>query len=227
MAGVDAGFSIDLASIARVRDQIIRTHLRAGKEAIGGATKRLERALEDATRQAVPGQLWRAWGSEVYPRGAKIAREPVGEVFVNGKDRTKGAMSFWSQPGQIIGRSNQWLAIPLPAAGSRGRSRMLTPSEWEARTGQRLRFVYRGGNRPALLVAEGTTNARSGSFRAITRKRTAADARRGFQRGVASIPIFVLVPSVRFGNTVAIEPIVAKANDWIRDEFLTRVGQIG
>lgn len=225
MAGVSTGFEIDGASLIAERDRITRGTLRAGKEAVADATKWLERSLEEVTRNGVPGKLWRAWASEVYPKGNKIARDPAGEVFINGRLRTKAAMAFWTQPGRIRGKRDQWLAIPLPAAGSRGRGRNLTPGEWEAATGQRLRFVYRGARRSALLVAEGTTNGRTGSYRSITRKRTAADVRRGYLRGAQSIPIFVLVPTVAFANTVSIEPLLAQAPERLRQGFLTRVAR--
>ncbi len=227
MAGNYVSLEIDPAQFTAARDKITRRYLSAGKQAVAGTTKWLERQLEQVTREAVPGKLWRAWTSEVYPPGDKIARNPAGEVFLNGRTRTEGAMTFWSTAGRIKGKRDQWLAIPTPAAGSRGRSRNLTPGEWESITGQRLRFVYRGGRRSALLVADGTTNGRTGSYRPITRARTAADERRGFVRGAQSIIIFVLVPSVAFGNRVAIEPQIARARDRLSSDFVARVGRIG
>lgn len=227
MAAGDLLFEIDSSALTSAADKVARAYLKAGKDTIAEVTKTLERELEQITRDAVPGRLWRAWGSEVFPRGQAIAREPVGTVFVNGGHRSRGAMAFWSRPGRIAGKTGQWLAIPLPAAGSRGRTRDLTPGEWERRTGKRLRFVYRGGHRSALLVADmGTTNARSGTFRPITRKRTQADARRGFVRGEQSVPIFVLVPFVAFGNRIAIQPAVERARSRVAPKFNSRVGRI-
>ncbi|RYD54651.1 MAG: hypothetical protein EOP60_07185 [Sphingomonadales bacterium] len=224
---VRADLEIDAAQLRQFSDTMTRKYLRAGKETIAETTKWLERELEALTRDAVPGRLWRAWASKVYPRGAQIAREPVGEVYVNGSERTKGAMTFWSSSGRIRGKADQWLAIPTDAAGSTGRGRNLTPGQWEAQTGQRLRFIYRGGRRSALLVADGTTNRRSGDYRPITRKRTMADERRGFVRGAQSVIIFVLVPSVAFGNRIAIEPAIERARGRIAQDFLARVGRIG
>jgi hypothetical protein len=226
MAGPTLGFEIDSGALARTSDTIARAYLKAGKDTIAAVTKGLERDLEELTKAEVPGRLWRAWKSDVFPRGNAIAKDPAGVVFVNGGQRSQGAMTFWSQPGRIAGKSGQWLAIPLPAAGSRGRTRDLTPGEWERRTGKRLRFVYRGGRRSALLVADmGTTNARTGAFRPITRGRTAADQRRGFMRGEQSVPIFVLVPTVAFGNRVAVQPQIDKARGRLGAEFSSRVGR--
>lgn len=227
MSAAPLVFEVDSGTLTAAADRIARSYLKAGKETLGAVTRELERELEQLTRDAVPGRLWRAWKSEVFPRGNAIAREPVGTVFVNGGLRSRGAMAFWSRPGRIAGKSGQWLAIPLPAAGSRGRTRNLTPGEWERRTGKRLRFVYRGGRRSALLVADlGTTNARTGTFRAITRKRTQADARRGFVRGEQSVPIFVLVPVVAFGNRIAVQPAVDRARGRLAQEFNSRVGRV-
>ena len=220
--------TVDTKALAQTADRLARAYLRAGKDAVEETTKGLERELEDLTRSQVPGKLWRAWKSEVFPKGSAIAREPVGTVFINGGTRSRGAMTFWSQPGRIVGKSGQWLAIPLPAAGSRGRLRNLTPGEWERAHGQRLRFVYRGGRRSALLVADmGTTNTRTGSFRPITRARTAADQRRGFVRGEQSVPIFVLVPQVAFGNRISIQPVIARAQGRLAENVAERIGQVG
>ncbi len=227
MAVLDADLTLDIAQLRGASDRITRRFLRAGKETVSEGTKRLERDLEALTRGAVPGNLWRAWGSQVYPKGAALARNPAGEVFVTGGARAKGAMTFWSSSGRIKGKSDQWLAIPTEAAGPRGRARDLTPGEWERRNGQRLRFVYRGGRRSALLVAEGTTNARSGGYRPITRARTAADQRRGFLRGAQTVVIFVLVPIVAFKNAIAVEPVVEKARARIGPDFVARAGRIG
>lgn len=221
MADLAPFLALDPASIKAVHDQVVRAYLTAGKHAVANTTKWLERELEELTRQAVPGKLWRAWASEVYPRGSAIAKQPVGEVFVKGGHRTQGAMTFWTSSGRIQSDEGWWLAIPTPAAGPRNRNRELTIEDWRRNNpGVRLQMIYRGGRRSAVLVAEGTTNGRSGTFRPITRQRTAADDRRGYQRGVQSVVIFVLVPSVAFGNAFKIEPSIARAEQRLQAEFV-------
>jgi hypothetical protein len=206
-------------------DALTRAVLGAAKGAIGDATKRLERDLEDATRSAVRGRLWRAWRSEVYPGGGRIAQNPVGEVFVSGKSRSQGAMVFHTRAGRIKNKDGFFLAIPLPAAGTRGRGRDLSPGEWERQTGRRLRFVYRPG-RASLLVADMGTTGRGGTFRPITRARTKADDRRGFVRGAQTVPIFVLVPQVSFANSFAVEPIAERSASRLDDDFVARVRRL-
>lgn len=213
--------SLDTAAINRDADKLVRQYLTAGTDTIVETTKWLERALEDATRSAVPGRLWRAWKSETYPkRGA--ARNPVGEVFVNGGKRSQGAITFWTQPGTIRAKGElggRYLAIPLPAAGSRGRDRTLSPVEWEARHNIELRLVVRPG-KPALLVADNAVlSGKARIARGNTAKRIAAG------RGNATVPIFVLLPAVSFRNAVAVEPIVRAAEGRLVGSFLGRIGR--
>ena len=86
----------------------------------------------------------------------------------------------------IRSKSGFWLAIPTPTAGKSTRGDRITPGEWERRTGLRLSFVYRRRG-PSLLVAEGRVNTKG---RAVLSKSKTG-------RGVATVPIFLLVPQVK------------------------------
>lgn len=228
---VDLSLDLDLDSLHGAEDAVIRRVLTAASRTIQRITRDLELDLEQVTKAAVPGRLWRAWTSEVAPKPGRIAREPAGWVRLNSKryssgqvTRTYGAMDFFSRPGSIKGSRGQYLAIPTKAAGSTGRARDLSPSDWERMTGVKLRLVKsqeRGGRgRVGLLVADmGTTNARSGTFRPITRKRTAADEKRGYQRGAQTVVIFVLVEFVPFANRFSTQPSFRRAEDRLRGEF--------
>ena len=94
----------------------------------------------------------------------------------------------------IRSKDGFWLAIPLEAAGKSRSGKRPTPGEWEARTGLRLIFVYRRTG-PSLLVAEArlTKHGRA----AVSRSRTG--------RGLASVPIFLLVPQVRLKKRLDLE----------------------
>jgi len=227
---VDIGLDVDLASIAAAEDAAIRKVLLAASRTVQRVTRELELDLEATTRAAVPGKLWRAWTSEVAPKPGRIAREPAGWVRLNSRHwkdgtvtRTYGAMEFFSSPGTITGRQGQYMAIPTKAAGSRGRYRELSPDEWERMMNIELRLVTskeRGGGKVGLLVADmGTTNARTGEFRPITRKRTAADEKRGYQRGAQTVVIFILVKRVPFANTFSIQPDLERARARLAAEF--------
>lgn len=228
---VDLSLDLDLASLLGTEDDVIRRGLLAASRVIQRVTRDLELDLEAVTKAAVPGRLWRAWTSEIAPKPGRIAREPAGWVRLNSKrysngqvTRTYGAMDFFSRPGNIKGTKGQYLAIPTKAAGSTGRGRDLSPSEWERTTGVKLRLVKsqeRGSRgRVGLLVADmGTTNARTGTFRPITRQRTAADEKRGYQRGAQTVVIFVLVEFVPFANRFSTQPSFRRAEERLSTEF--------
>jgi hypothetical protein len=209
--------TIDRRALDAEKERLVRGVLRAGKHTITEATKVLERDLEALTRSAVPGRLWRAWKSDVFPKGAALAREPVGVVYVNGGARSRGAISFFTRPGRIKGRSGQYLAIPTPAAGSRGRGRDLTPKEWERRTGAKLRFVYRRGKPSLLVVDEAVLSGKKQVARLNTERRRASG------RGNTTIVVFFLVPFVSYGNKIAIDPVVHAAGADLGKDFATRV----
>jgi hypothetical protein len=102
-------------------------------------------------------------------------------------------------------------------------SRDLTPGDWERRTGQRLRFVYRSG-RASLLVADNAVfGGRNNSARPLSDYRAASDVRRGKARYPATIPIFVLLPVVKFRNAFAIEPIVDATRGELALEFFDAI----
>lgn len=201
-------------------DSIFLHHM---KEAVRETTRETEKDLEAATRSHVKGRLWRAWQSDVFPRTG-LAREPVGIIRLNAaankngkRTRTYGAMEFFTQSGRITAGGGQYLAIPLPAAGSRGRARNLSPGEFEQRTGIRLRFVYRRGKPSLLVMDEAVISGRKGIARLNTEKRRATG------RGNTTVPVFILIPKVDFANRFAIEPIIQRGLSALPDNFARRV----
>lgn len=138
---------------------------------------------------------WRAQIGSVL--GRRLAGTIRQQVYPKGMPSPNAAALVWSKAPEIVGAHERgalirsqngfYLAIPTEAAGRGARGARLTPGQWEARRGVRLRFVYRG-NQPSLLVADGARlNARG--LGVASRSRTG--------RGVATVPIFVLVPQVR------------------------------
>lgn len=203
------GLTLSERDLRSAQDAMIREGLGALSRAVAEETRELEQDLEKITRLAVRGKLWRAWKSESWPKGGKAAVRPKGEVYVNGGSRSQGAMRFFTEEGRIKSKDGYWLAIPTPAAGSQGRGRTLTPGNWEKTHGQRLEFIYRPG-KPALLIARGTKNKRTGTFRSLTDKRRAADQRRGMVRKERAIVIFVLVPYVDFKPAFSVKMVAAR-----------------
>lgn len=221
MSSFRTDLTVDDAALDRDVDRWVSDVLRAGTGAVRATTRKLEKALEDTTRATVRGRLWRAWKSDAFPAANIPAYAPSGTIYVNGGKRSQGAMQYWTQPGVNRNKSGFWLAIPLPAAGSRGRRRDLTPGEWERRTGVRLIFVYRGARRSALLVAEGTLAKGGPSFREFTEAR-----RRGGQHPHVTVPIFVLIPMQRFANRISVKPIVLRHEAILARDFERRVAQL-
>jgi len=218
-----ATFSLDSKKLAADGDRMVRQHLAAGTQAVTTTTRALERKLEAATQAAVPGRLFRAWNSSAYPEKGP-AQNPVGTVWLKGRARTQGAVQFWTTPGAIRNKGatgGKYLAVPLPAAGSRGRGRSLSPVEWEARHNQELRFVARRGRPPLLVADNAVLSGRTRIARPNTARRTAAG------RASTTVPIFVLLPLVRHRNAFSVAPIVDASKGELAREFFAAVRSAG
>lgn len=147
--------------------------------------------------------------------GARLARTWRGETFPKGQASIAAAGFVWSKaPGIVrvheegaVIRSTRgfFLAIPTEAAGRFGDGgKKITPGGWERRTGQRLRFVFRRGA-PSLLVAD--LRARTGKRGGFARA-SATALRTG--RGLATVPIFILVPQVSFRKRLDVAGAAAR-----------------
>jgi hypothetical protein len=188
------GLELSDREVASATDEVVREFLRDIRSAVDIETRGLEQDLEKITRLAMRGKLWRAWKSETFPRGGRIAREPSGEVYVNGGERSQGAMTFATTSGRITGRDG-WLTIPTQRAMRRGRP--MTVREWEAQHGQRLDMIFtkRGF---ALLVADGTpTMAAKTAGRMVRARRK-------------PIVVFILVKQVDFHGRFSVETVAQR-----------------
>lgn len=223
MSSLRTDLTVDDAKLNRDLDRWISDVLRAGTQAVAATTRDLEKALEAATRSAVPGRLWRAWKSDTWPRNGGPAYVPTGRVFVNGKSgpRSMGAMQYWTQPGINKAKSSRWLAVPLPSAFGGRRVRDASPAQWERQHGMKLQFVWRGANKPPLLVAVGATDR----FGRMV-KFNPAKVRGGQAQSQTSFPVFALIPHQRFANRVAIEPTVRRHEGILARDFEARVQKL-
>lgn len=222
--------TLDRAQMQAVEEAIVREVLLAATRSIRAETKGLERDLEDATRSHVPGRLWRAWGSKAFPKAGTAAWEPSGSVFVNGGARSRGAIKYWTQSGVNRSASGFYLAVPTAQAGPRGRARDLTPGEWERRNGIKLHFVYRGGGKPALLMARQVLFGANGSgVRPVTVRRVKNKKYANVDGSAVKtrdVPIFVLIPLQRFANKFSLAPIIARREKMLVDNFEKRLSKI-
>lgn len=221
-----ADFSLDEAGLDRAADRLVRGYLSAGTRAVAKTTRGLEQGFEGATKAAVRGALYKAWGSRAYPRSGGPARDPAGEVFINGGTRSKGAMQFFTSPGRVRAKDGGPIAFPLPAAGVRGRDPMMTPEKWERLHGVKLVPIMRRG-RAMVLAAPGRAVGRSNTYRKIGRSQTKADQSRGYMRGEQLVPIFVIMTEVPQANTVSLAPIVSSAEAALPENFYSEVRGLG
>lgn len=202
---------IDKPAMNRSVDLLLTAILKEATRSIGATTRGLEKDLEARTRQEVRGNLWRGWKSAVYPKGARPAYEPVGEIFINGGARSQGAMTYWTEEGVNKAKSGGYLAIPLPEAGVGKGGRPLSPREWERQHGAKLHFVARGAGKSALLMA---------------RVRAFAEAGARKQTRLKDVAVFVLIPVQRFANKFSVAPIIARREKMLAEDFEARIRKV-
>jgi hypothetical protein len=182
-------------------DKVMRAEIKAGESAafagVDAATQGCKAELRGQVTGAGLGKrLANTWRSQTYPADRRSLK-PGGFVW----SKAPAIITAFAYGARIRSRRGGYLAIPLPAAGTRGDAgKKITPGGWERATGQRLRFVYRPSG-PSLLVADNARLAKSG--RAVARK--------GKGRARATIPIFILVPQVTLKRRLDVE---AAARKW-------------
>jgi hypothetical protein len=174
------------ASIVGSLGQLMAEEVKAGEKAATAAVRQAGDRLKGDWRAQIVGA----------GLGARLAKTIQSQTYPKSGQSLNAAVVVWSKAPVIVGahdtgpliraRDGFWLAIPTPAAGKSLRGGRITPGEWERRNGLRLRFVYRRSG-PSLLVAEGRLNTRDRAVR--SRSKTG--------RGVATVPIFLLVPQVK------------------------------
>jgi hypothetical protein len=174
-----------------------------------------EKAVSAAMREAGTG-LKSAWRAQITGAGLgrRLANSIRSQTFPKTGDSLNAAALIWSKAPMIINahdtgplirsKNGFWLAIPTPAAGKSTKGGRITPGEWERRTGLRLRFIYHRRG-PSLLVAEGRLNT----------KGRAVASRSKTGRGVATVPIFLLVPQVKLRKRLDLARDAERAVDGV------------
>lgn len=181
---------------------LMQAEITAGEKAVTAAMREAGNGLKTAWR----GQITGAGLGTRLGNSIRLATYPKASASLN------AAALVWSNAPVIVGahdagplirsKDGFWLAIPTAAAGKSTRGGRITPGEWERRTGLRLRFVYRRRG-PSLLVAEGRLNT----------KGRAVASRSKTGRGVATVPIFLLVPQIKLRKRLDLARAVRQAAD--------------
>lgn len=215
-----ATVQVDKKSLADTERSVISRMLLSSVQAHRAAVRGLERDLEAQTRAVAPGNAWRAWKSDVYPRAVVPAYEPVGEVFANGSNRTKGMLSYWSLPGVNRARGSRYLAVPMnmakdvlmPLRKTRGGggSGDGDVERFQRITGIRLTFLERPGKVPLLMAHGYLVNGR---FMQPDRAGARAKQAGGQKLERVSIPMFALISEQPHANRVSIGAALQRARD--------------
>ena len=186
--------------------QFMKRHVdvgaRAVTEGVKGSTAQLKAGWRVQVAQAGLGQ--------------KLARTIRSEVYPKGQPSPNAAGLIWSKAPKLIDahntgpliRSNDgfWLAIPLQAAGKGKRGGKITPGEWEAKTGVKLRFVYHGGRKALLVADDARTNKRGMAMRKGGKRR-----KDGVLMGAQTVPVFLLLPQVKLTKRLDLEAVARGA----------------
>jgi hypothetical protein len=181
--------------------------------AMAAEIKAGEKAVSTAMRVAGT-DLKTSWRGQITGAGLgrRLANSIRSQTYPKAGDSLNAAALVWSQAPVIVSahdtgplirsKDGLWLAIPSAAAGKGARGGRITPGEWEQRRGLRLRFVYRRTG-PSLLVAEGRLNSRGVGV--ASRSKTG--------RGVATVPIFLLVRQVKLAKRLDLARDAERAVD--------------
>lgn len=223
-AGLKASFTMDASGMRRLEREELSRMAAAARGSVERVTKKAERAVEAATRVAVPGKLrpsrlHLAWGSQILQQEHRRL-SLSGLIRPNGKrtSRSWKTLEAYAEGATIRGRRGQSLAIPTEHAGMRftGRGRVpLTPGEWERRTHRKLRLVAPRGKPWALLVADDVLSNRQGAARAATSRRQAK-----YRQAGRSLVIFVLVKQVDVPKLLHLPAYVRPFKQELKTEFL-------
>ena len=179
---------------------LMQAEIAAGEKAVTTAMREAGTSLKSAWRGQITGA----------GLGTRLGNSIRLASFPKSGDSLNAAALVWSNAPVIIGahdtgplirsKDRFWLAIPTQAAGKSTKGGRITPGEWERRTGLRLRFIG-----PSLLVAEGRLNS----------KGRAVASRSKTGRGVATVPIFLLVPQVKLRKRLNLARDAERAVDGV------------
>lgn len=183
----------------------------ASMRAMRSVAGRAKQRLRDQVTGAGMGQrLANTWREEVYPRrGSSLNAAAL--VF----SRAPQIVRAFNEGVTIRSANGFYLAIPTeavpknlsfvdPGSGTFRRNARATPRGVEQALGLKLRLVYRGGGRPSLLVADDARLSKRGLARRAAKTKIAKGQ-------VATVVMFILVPSVRLPKRFSVSRVESQA----------------
>jgi uncharacterized protein DUF6441 len=164
-----------------------------GERAVTYAMRGAARDLKEDWKRQIQGaglgrRLSNTIKNAVYP-GGTVSMNAAAMVWTKAPDIIRA-----HEHGEVIRSADGfYLAIPTEAAGRGGRRGKMTPGLWESLNSMRLRFVYRRTG-PSFLVADDARLNKRGQAKRKGGRRRKSD---GILSGAQTVPIFILVPSVK------------------------------
>ncbi len=198
--------------------------LGALKAAIAGGTAFALAEMRDAIRaRTTSTRLPNIIGARVYPEGARLAREPAGEIAPRGR-KAEMILKQLAEGAVITVRRKRALAIPVHNMRD-ANGALLPPAAFPT-------LIYipskqRDGVHVGVL-ALATNRTKRGALRAVDRRRQAAASRNRTQPGVGEdfTVMFILVRSVRIAQAFRPDDIMRRAEQKLPGLFDTALAQL-
>lgn len=200
---------VDAEKLSVEMAEQIRTAEIAVTRGIRSTSNKIKESWRDDVRRALNARLATAIRSKVYPE-SEPSLEAAGLVYARpSRKKNAGAARIIAghETGAVIrGYEGLWLAIPTEEAGRGRRGGKITPVEWERRTGNRLRFVYRA--RGASFLVADVKLTKKGNLGRGRMTKTGA-----YASGTFTGVIFFLVPQAKLRKRL---DLMNKANRLIQ-----------
>lgn len=175
-------------------EEILRREVRNGERAVTRGVGAAGRGLKADWRQQIKGA----------GLGTRLGNTIRANLYPEGRDSLNAASLVFSRASKIVDANDRgalirskngfWLAIPTDAVKRlRGAgNKRISPTRYELKTGNRLRFVYRRG-KPSLLVVDQARIDKRGTVRRKGGRRR----KDGILTGEQTVVAFILVPQVK------------------------------
>lgn len=212
---------------SRLRSMVVRAGLARDGAQSGRGTGR---SLANAIRY------------EVYPKGARLARNPSAFLYV--QPSATHIFEAFEEGVTINAKGGGFLTIPVPGSpasrevfGAKPRGESVL-DRLRSR-GIEVAFVKATPNRPAMLIANNVRLTATGRLSAIKKRKEGlpeqavnARAKKGFSyaKGAASIPLFFLVPRVQMPKRLDLarefERLAAEFFEAFSTEFAVQLARV-